>query len=164
MRASDADRQRTIRRLSAGYAAGRLGSDTYAHRLDLAFRAGSRADLNSLTADLSGRVRGALASMREAATGWLAVPRVQLPSVWLEPAGEGPWSIGRSPDNDMVIDDPTVSRHHAELRWTPGGYTLTDLESLNGCVANGMRVQAVLLRPGDELILGQVRVRLAQRT
>ncbi len=77
MRASDADRQRTIRGLSAGYAAGRLGSDTYAHRIDLAYRAGSRADLRSLTIDLSGRARSALTALLEGARARLALRRTE---------------------------------------------------------------------------------------
>lgn len=163
MRASDADRQRAIRRLSAGYASGRLGSDTYAHRIDLAYRAGSRADLQALTVDLSGRLTGALAAMRHAAATGLAPRRADPPSVWLAPSGDGPWTIGRHPDSDLVIDHLTVSRRHAELRWTPEGYVVNDLDSRNGCLANGVRVSAALLRPGDELVLGQVRVRFTQR-
>lgn len=164
MRASDAERQRAIRRLSAGYATGQLGSDTFAHRIDLAQRAGSREDLRALTVDLSGRVRCALAAVRDAAADWLApARRAEPPCAWLTPSGEGPWSIGRDPASDIVIDDPTVSRRHAELRWTPDGYALTDLGSLNGSHANGVQVSAALLRPGDELVLGQVRVRLSQR-
>ena len=40
--------------------------------------------------------------------------------------------IGRSPDCDVVFDDDTVSRHHAELRLEIDGWTLVDLESSNG--------------------------------
>jgi hypothetical protein len=164
MRASDADRERAIRRLSAGYAAGRLGSDTFARRVDLAQRAGSRTDLRALTRDVSGRLRNASDAIYDAAVAcFAATPRAEPPCVWLAPSGEGPWTIGRSPENDLVIEDLTVSRHHAELRWTPEGYAVTDLSSTNGCRANGVRVSAVLLRPGDELALGQVRVRLSQR-
>lgn len=164
MRASDGDRQRAIRRLSAGYAAGQLGADTFAHRIELAYRAGSREDLQSLTVDVSGRFRRALTAARDAVSGLRAPDGGQeRPCVWLTPSGEGPWSIGRHPDSDMVIDDLTVSRHHAELRWTPEGYALTDVGSTNGCRVNGVRVVAVLLRPGDELVLGQARVRLSQR-
>ncbi len=122
MRAPDADR-RTIPRLSAGYAAGRLGSNTSAHRVDLAYRAGSRADLCSLTIDLSGRARIALPAMLDGAAARLAPRLADWPSVWLAPSGHGPWSIDRAVDSDLVIDDPTVSRRHAEcaglLRATP---------------------------------------------
>ena len=164
MRASDGDRQRAIRRLSTGYAAGQLGADTFAHRIELAYRAGSREDLRSLTVDLSGGLRRALTAVRDTVWSWGAPGgAVEPPCVWLTPSGEGPWSIGRDPDSDLVIDEPTVSRRHAELRWTPAGYALVDLGSTNGCRANGVRVSTALLRPGDELILGQVRVRLSQR-
>lgn len=62
-----------------------------------------------------------------------------------------------------MIDDLTVSRRHAALRWTSEGYTVSDLGSTNGCLANGTRVATTLLRPDDELILGHVRVRLSRR-
>ncbi len=94
MGASDADRQRTIRRLNAGYAAGHLGSDTYAHRIDLAYRAGSAADLRSLTIDLSGRVRSALTAMLDGAAARLTPGRPDPPSVWLDQRFPGQRSAG----------------------------------------------------------------------
>jgi hypothetical protein len=166
MRASDVDRQRAIRRLSAGYAAGQLGANTFAHRVDLAYRAGSRADLHALTADLSGRLRVVSGRLLDTLRSPRAASaRFEAPSVWLTPPdpGEGPWLIGRDPHCHLTIDDMTVSRRHAALRWTAQGYALNDLDSTNGCYANGLRVSSVLLRPGDHLVLGQVRVRLSQR-
>lgn len=165
MRASDADRQRAMRRLSAGFAAGRLGADTFAHRIDLAQRAGSVADLHALTADVAGRARVALTRLRHALRrrSNLAA-RVEAASVWLTPPGpdEPARVIGRAPDCDLIVDDLTVSRRHAALRWTPEGYALTDLGSTNGCLANGVRVSTALVRPDDHIMLGGVRVRLSQ--
>ena len=166
MRASDSERKRTIARLSAGYADGRLGTETFAHRVDLAYRAGSRKDLHALTADLAGRVRQALEDPGGIVRSLLGQPNhIDPPCVWLTPpdATGGPWIIGRSPECDLLIDDETVSRRHAELRWTPQGYTVRDLDSTNGCRVNNTRVSVALLRPGDELLLAEVRVRLAQR-
>ena len=153
--------------MSAGYAAGRLGSDTFAHRIDLAYRAGSRADLDALTADLSGRLRVVAGRLLTALRSPTAAPsaHVRAPCVWLTPpdAGEGPWVIGRDAECELIVDDMTVSRRHAELRWTPEGYALSDLNSTNGCYVNGLRMSSVLLRSGDHLVLGQVQVRLSQR-
>ncbi|MDP9376880.1 MAG: FHA domain-containing protein [Actinomycetota bacterium] len=78
--------------------------------------------------------------------------------------GTGPGVVGRDPACfDLVIDEKAVSRCHAELRWAPEGYVVRDLESTNGVSSNGIRASSVLLRPGDELRLGQVRVRLSRR-
>ena len=154
-----------MRRLSAGFAAGQLGPDTFAHRIELAQRAGSVADLHALTADLAGRLRIALTALRHAVRRPAqASARADAACVWLTPPGPGEpaWVIGRAPDCDIVVDDMTVSRRHAALEWTPEGYALTDLGSTNGCHANGVRVSTALVRPGDRLVLGQVRVRLTQ--
>ena len=59
--------------------------------------------------------------------------------------------IGRAEDNDIVLDDLLVSRHHAELRVRPDGATeIVDLRSLNGTYVNGVRVRRDVL---DELDL-----------
>jgi Protein of unknown function (DUF3662)/FHA domain len=69
---------------------------------------------------------------------------------------EGPRStIGRSKDADCVLRDPNVSRHHAELRRSPGGdWTIADLGSTNGVKVNGRRVGSTRLTRGDQVTLG----------
>ncbi|MGW1142530.1 FHA domain-containing protein [Streptomyces zhihengii] len=63
--------------------------------------------------------------------------------------------IGRSPDNDLVVDDLTVSRHHAELRsLDAGGYEIADLGSHNGTYLNGRPVDVAPLGQGDILGIG----------
>ncbi|CCK32628.1 ABC transporter ATP-binding protein [Streptomyces davaonensis JCM 4913] len=63
--------------------------------------------------------------------------------------------IGRAPDNDLVIDDLIVSRHHAELRGLPdGGHEITDLGSHNGTFLNGAPVTTAAVRPGDVIGIG----------
>lgn len=47
--------------------------------------------------------------------------------------------IGRAPDNDLVVGDLLVSRHHAELRWDGYGWSLTDLGTINGTYVDGRR-------------------------
>lgn len=64
-------------------------------------------------------------------------------------------TIGRSSKCDVVLDDPNVSRAHAELRPRGGSWVLTDLGSTNGSSVNGRRIDApTVVKPGDELELG----------
>ncbi|GAA1410045.1 FHA domain-containing protein [Kitasatospora putterlickiae] len=63
--------------------------------------------------------------------------------------------IGRAPDNDLVLDDLVVSRHHAELRTLPdGGHEIVDLGSHNGTYLNGGPVQRAPVGPADIVGIG----------
>ncbi|MEU9046057.1 MULTISPECIES: FHA domain-containing protein [unclassified Kitasatospora] len=63
--------------------------------------------------------------------------------------------IGRSDDNDLVLDDLVVSRHHAELRELPdGGHEIVDLGSHNGTYLNGRPVQRAPVGPADIVGIG----------
>ncbi|MFJ6938825.1 FHA domain-containing protein [Streptomyces sp. NPDC101132] len=63
--------------------------------------------------------------------------------------------IGRAPDNDLLIDDLVVSRHHAELRALPeGGHEIIDLGSHNGTFLNGALVHHAVVGPGDIVGIG----------
>ena len=62
--------------------------------------------------------------------------------------------IGRSRDCDVTLDDPNVSRRHAELRREGSTWLVSDLGSTNGVKVNGRRVDNHPLSPGDELVLG----------
>jgi len=67
--------------------------------------------------------------------------------------------IGRYPNNDIVIDHPTVSAYHAELvRRSDGRYELIDRESRNGTRVNGTPVRSALLKHGDQITLGAITV------
>lgn len=69
---------------------------------------------------------------------------------------QGPVTLGRHHDATLVLDDPSVSRHHVAIRPTPdGGYELEDLGSVNGTYVNGQRVARAVLQPGDELQVGR---------
>ncbi len=65
-------------------------------------------------------------------------------------------TLGRSPENAIQIDDPSVSGRHARLEIAEGEYHLKDLESTNGTRVNGQPIQSILLRPGDRIRLGKV--------
>ena len=73
----------------------------------------------------------------------------------LELAGEVT-TVGRQKGNDLVLDDVTVSRHHALFTVTASGrVTVRDLNSLNGTYVNGSRVEEVTLRTFDEVQIGK---------
>ncbi len=66
-------------------------------------------------------------------------------------------TIGRLPDNGLVLADQAVSRHHAELRRVPSGFVLTDLGSSNGTIVGGTRLptnQPHLLTGGAVIEVG----------
>jgi hypothetical protein len=63
-------------------------------------------------------------------------------------------AIGRGLDNDLVIDDPRVSRHHAQITFRHAHYLLRDLRSTNGSFVNGQPVEAVVLANGDIVSIG----------
>lgn len=64
-------------------------------------------------------------------------------------------SIGRSPDNALVIDNPAVSHYHARVFNEEGRTMLEDFGSLNGTFVNGQRVKMVMLKPGDSVMVGK---------
>ena len=67
-------------------------------------------------------------------------------------------TIGRSRECEILVDDPNVSRRHAEVRKTIEGWMIVDLGSTNGVKVNGKRVQEEVLRPGDTITLGLVEL------
>ena len=68
--------------------------------------------------------------------------------------------LGRAPDNDIVVADLGVSRHHAELRTSSGAYRIVDLDSYNGTFVNGQRVTSAPLAEGDIVGIGSSTFRL----
>jgi chromosome segregation ATPase len=71
----------------------------------------------------------------------------------------GRTTIGRTPDNAIQIDSPSVSRHHAVLLLTAEGTVVEDLASTNGVYINGARVRRQALREGDLLTIGSTEFR-----
>jgi pSer/pThr/pTyr-binding forkhead associated (FHA) protein len=76
-----------------------------------------------------------------------------------EPVGSRGAVMGRSRECDVVLDDPNVSRQHAEVRPSGGSWIVNDLGSTNGIKVNGRRVQGPQsLKPGDVIELGTSKV------
>jgi hypothetical protein len=74
--------------------------------------------------------------------------------------GPGGATMGRSRQCDVTVDDPNVSRQHAEVRPRGGSWVLSDLGSTNGSRLNGHRVEgSEVLKPGDEIELGTTVLR-----
>jgi len=71
-------------------------------------------------------------------------------------------NIGRRLDNQLVIDDPRVSRNHSQLRAIKGRYVIFDLNSTGGTFVNGQRTNQSLLYPGDVISLAGVALIFGQ--
>jgi len=69
------------------------------------------------------------------------------------PLNQAVINIGRKSDNHLLVDDPRVSRAHAQLRAIRGSYVLFDLNSTGGTFVNGERIMRVALKPGDVISL-----------
>lgn len=65
-------------------------------------------------------------------------------------------NIGRQLENDLIIDDPRVSRKHAQIRVVKGRHMVFDLGSSGGTYVNNKRVNQITLHPGDVLSLAGV--------
>src|SRR5688572_30203957 len=65
-------------------------------------------------------------------------------------------NIGRSLESHLVLDDPLVSRNHAQLRAVNGHFIIFDLNSTCGTYVNGERVNRAVLYPGDVIAIAKV--------
>jgi hypothetical protein len=148
VRPSEETRERTVKRLRRGYVAGRLDTDTFSRRIDVALRADHGDDLHGLTSDLP--------RLRVEPRRWFR----RRPPGLLEGAAGGRLLLGRSPSCQLVFGDDTVSRRHAELHFDGGRWMLRDLGSSNGTWVNGRRVMEAEVAPGDELQLGGLAIRI----
>lgn len=69
--------------------------------------------------------------------------------------------IGRSSRNDVVLNDPSMSRFHCRLFFKPGeGLWVADLGSSNETMLNGAAIQENRVKPGDEIFIGDTRIRI----
>jgi hypothetical protein len=103
------------------------------------------------------------------ATAVFAAPQVHAPRAQLAirnpghdvariPVQSGTMRIGRALDNEIVLVDDKVSRHHGQISARLGMLVFTDLGSTNGSFLNGSAVTEIALGPGDVLQLGRSTV------
>jgi hypothetical protein len=108
---------------------------------------------------------GAEARPRVDQTAVFVVPAVESPRATLRevrPNGSTqsfvvdgrPLTIGRGPDNGLVVEDSRASRHHARIYGRQGALLLADLGSTNGSWVNDRRVQEIALGEGDQIRIG----------
>ncbi len=163
LRASDDDRDRVVATLREASVSGRISHDTFVQRLEAALTARHRDELDRLVDDVSHArprlgERAVQAVSAVSAFGWRlqrAWRAPRLPELRL-PADARTMTLGRGPDQDLRIDDTTVSRRHALLRRSARGWDVVDLCSTNGTRINGYRVVgAQPLRRGDIVSFGE---------
>jgi hypothetical protein len=159
-------RDRIARTLNTAYGEGLLSERTLAHRLDVLCGnhviepAGLLGDLtfrssSALPTGLSRLVRYA---RRAIGDRWPQPPSAPMLLALDWDGGEEELLAGRHLACDIVLDDLSVSRRHARLRFRDGHWVLQDLESTNGTLVNHAPVVRCQLHPGDEVHLGTVRL------
>lgn len=148
---------------------GQVSQQTFDDRMQLILTAQSHDELHAVLFDLrrpplsSGegpvvRAVGRVASLRgRMRRAW---QNEDLPELLLPASGPYALSIGRAPGSVLRLTDYTVSRAHAQLRYTGQGWTLRDLGSSNGTWVNERRIAGVVpVQPGDRVRFGQVSFR-----
>jgi Protein of unknown function (DUF3662)/FHA domain len=102
---------------------------------------------------------GIMAQLKQA-PGGVGAGSVVLPSGERISLGEHIATIGRLPESTITIDDGNVSREHAKISPSSGGYIVTDLGSTNGTLVNGIRINGQQrLADGDIVSFGSTHVR-----
>jgi pSer/pThr/pTyr-binding forkhead associated (FHA) protein len=76
------------------------------------------------------------------------------------PIGGRPVTIGRSPDNDLPVDNLAVSNYHARVYYEGGRLVVEDLDSLNGTFVNDLRVERAMLHDGDSIWIGKHHIKV----
>lgn len=166
----EASRKRIARTLGTAYADGLLSENTFVDRLEqllkapLVYPRRLIGDLNRRPSAHSLRARVTAAAVAVAHRIAAAVDRRS--DEWstllaLDWSGkQDQLLVGRDPACDVVLQDSTVSRRHAQLFFRAGSWIVQDLESTNGTLLNGKRVGRCEVRPGDRLILGVENLRV----
>lgn len=73
-------------------------------------------------------------------------------------------NIGRHSDNDLVLENPHISRHHAQLRAINNHYVIFDVGSTGGIFLNGKRIPQATLQAGDVIRMGTINLIYVQDT
>src|SRR6202163_984196 len=76
------------------------------------------------------------------------------------PIGSRPVTIGRSPDNDLPVDNLAVSNYHARVYFEAGRLVVEDLASLNGTFVNELRIERATLHDGDSIWVGKHHIKV----
>ncbi len=76
------------------------------------------------------------------------------------PVGSRPVGIGRSPDNDLPVDNLAVSNYHARVYFEANRLVVEDLDSLNGTFVNDLRVERATLHDGDSIWIGKHHIKV----
>jgi hypothetical protein len=168
VRASDHRREHIVAALRERALDGCLTLDTFAWRVEAAYRAKTEEELSELVADLPGarvgRVVALGRALRRGIAGIGRRPEPPPPALEIEvrlPRSAAALTVGRSSDCDVVVGEQTVSRYHAELRHGgDDGWTVRDLDSTNGTWLNGSRIREARVFRGDVLRLGGLRMDL----
>ena len=74
--------------------------------------------------------------------------------------GGRPVGIGRSPDNDLPVDNLAVSNYHARVYFEAGRLVVEDLASLNGTFVNELRIERATLHDGDSIWVGKHHIKV----
>ncbi|MDQ6661927.1 MAG: FHA domain-containing protein, partial [Chloroflexota bacterium] len=85
-------------------------------------------------------------------------PQDIIPEIHPIPLGVPVITLGRLPDNTVVLNHPQVSGHHAQLVQAQGGYRIVDMGSTNHVYVNAQLVKEQLLKPGDEVRIGPFKL------
>ena len=158
MRVSDDERERAVALLRARCVEGYLSMETFEYRLGRALNARSAIELRQLVADIV-RVRRPWTTrlLHTGGAGPAHARRVGLPA-------QGAIVVGRSSGCDVTIGAQTISRRHLELRALEESWLAVDLGSTNGTWLLGRRLGRARVLPGDQLVLGECPIELAQPT
>jgi hypothetical protein len=162
-RVSLAERERIAERLRWACADERLSLDTFSARLTTAYSARTTDELTSLVEDIPEPrlVTRATLGAVAATSRWIQ----QIGEAWQEPRTRRlvlptrpRVALGRSRRCDCVVAHDSVSRLHARISFVGGRWWLRDCGSTNGTYVNGWRVvSSTEIRPGDEVMVGEVR-------
>jgi hypothetical protein len=169
-RPSASDRERVAVALRRACVDERLSTETFGDRIDAVYAARTRAELDGVLSDV--REPGIVHRLVLDAVAWASRFSLDVSHAWRAPRTprmilplRERVVIGRSPALDFVIADRTVSSRHAVLDYDGERWTLSDAGSLNGTYVNGRRLAGpTVVRPGDELTVGETRFVLASPT
>lgn len=131
--------------------------------------------VQGLTLEATGSIDDQTATLMQGDTPAGGIPTIgkaspsQLPTAWLHitsgpksgqtiPIQSDSVTIGRAPDNDVVLDDASVSRAHARISYRDGQFTVDDAGSMSGTLVEGSSAAATVLSSGMSLNIGQTEM------